>query len=225
MGVVPSRFFFLQEFNLMSSTNSSTFDTSSTPIPAHGRSWIFMFLFLSTRRILRIHPCSFSVFIVFIVFHFDIFTGRFNWFNVITNFGFISVQCFRRTHDGTCSATIVSRLLRIVHNIGFCGLHFFAQKEYEDVLRDVDWNELFSSVPIHQSLEVHRHFMANFAVHWDHASTVGIPSRNYCRPFARDFSSTAQHFCVHQCVFRSEIDTNRFHRNLDTARAPPSGIL
>ena len=64
-------------------------------------------------------------------------------------------------------------LLRIVHNIGFCGLHFFPQREIEDVVFDVDCTELFSSVPTHQSFEMHPHFMDNFAVHWNHETTAG----------------------------------------------------
>ena len=64
-------------------------------------------------------------------------------------------------------------LLRIVHNVGFCGLHFFPQREIEDVVFDVDWTELFSSIPTHQSFEMHPHFMDNFAVHWNHETTAG----------------------------------------------------
>ena len=66
-----------------------------------------------------------------------------------------------------CSAILVSRLVKFVHNSGFFGLHFFAQIEIEDVVFDVDWDELFSSVPTHQSFELHPHFMANFAAHWN----------------------------------------------------------
>ena len=70
-----------------------------------------------------------------------------------------------------CSAILVSWLLRIDHNIGFCGLHIFAQNEIEDVVFDIDWNELFSTVPTHLSFEMHPHFMTNVAAHWNHETT------------------------------------------------------
>ena len=47
------------------------------------------------------------------------------------------------------------------------------KKEKEDVVLDVDWDELFSSVPSRQSVEVHPRFMATVAVHWKHETTVG----------------------------------------------------
>ena len=102
-----------------------------------------------------------------------------------------------------CSATLVSRLLRLIHDIGFCGFHVFAQKEIEDVVFDVDWSELFSSAQIHQYLEVHPHFMANFAGHWNHEATVGSQIE-ILSSFARDFSSTAHHF-----VYTSESSVQR----------------
>ena len=60
------------------------------------------------------------------------------------------------------SAMLVSRLLRIVCNIGFFGFHFSAQIEIENVVFEVDWNELLSSIPIHQFLEMHPHFLTKF---------------------------------------------------------------
>ena len=45
----------------------------------------------------------------------------------------------------------------------------------------------------YQSLEVHPHFTANFAVHWYHETTVGYHGE-ILSSFARDFSSTAQYF-------------------------------
>ena len=53
-----------------------------------------------------------------------------------------------------------------------CELHFFAEVEIEDVVFNVNWNELFPSVPTHQSFEVHPHFLANFAVHWKDETAV-----------------------------------------------------
>ena len=81
----------------------------------------------------------------------------------------------------------------MVHNIGFCGCHFFAKKEIEDVLFDVDRNELFSSVPIHQSFEVSPHSQAKFAVHWNHETTVRSQIE-ILTSFTRDLSSTAKIF-------------------------------
>ena len=78
---------------------------SSTPISVNNMSWIFIFLFLSTRGILRIQSCSgkicFQWFLIFIVSHFDIITGRFNWLNVITNWSQIYDQSFRWTYERT----------------------------------------------------------------------------------------------------------------------------
>ena len=92
-----------------------------------------------------------------------------------------------------CYAILGSRLLRIVQNVGFCGRYFFVQIEIEDVVSDVDWNVLFSSVPTHQSFEMHPHGMANFAVHWNRETTTR--SSNLV-VLARDLSSTAQHFVL-----------------------------
>ena len=52
MGVVLFSLLFIQQFNSMLSTNSTTFDTSSTPTSVDSLSKIVMFLFLSTRGIL-----------------------------------------------------------------------------------------------------------------------------------------------------------------------------
>ena len=77
------------------------------------------------------------------------------------------------------------------------------KKEKEDVVLDVDWDELFSSVPSHQPVEVHPHFMATFAVQWNHETTVGSQLEIFSS-FARDFSSSAQHF-----VYTSESTVQR----------------
>ena len=97
------------------------------------------------------------------------------------------------------------------------------KKEKEDVVLDVDWDELFSSVPSHQSVEVHPHFMATFAVHWNHETTVGSQLEIFSS-FARDFSSSAQHF-----VYTSESTVQRSTQTvsivtLKTAEAPPKKI-
>ena len=98
-------FLFLLRFNSMLSTNTSTFDTSSTPTPVNSMSCIFMFLFLSARGVLRIHSDSgnfcFQRFFIFIVSHFDICTRFPNWFDVITNWCYISIQSFCSTYERT----------------------------------------------------------------------------------------------------------------------------
>ena len=66
----------------------------------------------------------------------------------------------------------------------------------EDVVFDVNWDELFSSVPTHQSLEVYPHFLANFAVHWDHEATVGS-QMEILTSFTR-FLKHCTKLCVHQ---------------------------
>ena len=71
----PFSFLFLQQFNSMLSTNTSTFDTTRTPIPV---------------------PLLPNV-----VLHLDIFTWYFNWLNVITNWGQIRVHKFRWTFERT----------------------------------------------------------------------------------------------------------------------------
>ena len=71
-------FLFLQQFNSMLSTNTSTFNTCSTPTPVNSTSIIFMFLFFSARWILRIHSdfgnFCFQGFLIFFVSHVDICT-------------------------------------------------------------------------------------------------------------------------------------------------------
>ena len=93
-------------------------------------------------------------------------------------------------------------ILRVVHNLGFCGFHFFVQVEIEDTVLGVDWNELFSSVPIHH---LSKCILMSwfFSVHWTHETTVGSLVE-ILSSFARDFSSTAQH-----CANTSESSVQR----------------
>ena len=49
-----------------------------------------------------------------------------------------------------CSAIPVSRLLSVVHIIGFCGFHFSVQVEIENVVLEINWNELVLSISAHQ---------------------------------------------------------------------------
>ena len=113
----------IQHYNSMLSTNSTTVDACNTSTSANNMSRIFMFLFLSTRGILGIQSCSgnprFQWFFIFTAPHFDIFTWRYNWFNVITNRGPDPCSEFSSDLRAHCSAILNSRLLRIVHNMGF----------------------------------------------------------------------------------------------------------
>ena len=161
---------------------SAFFVCHETAVKSNNRSRSFHVLVSLTRKILGIHSCSGNLcvqrFFIFIVSHFAIFTWRFNWFKVITNGGQICVQNFSLDIRAHCSAILVSRLLKIVHTIDFCGLQRFANIEVEDVVIDVDWNGLSSSVPTHQSFELHPHFMAKFAVRWNHETAVGSKIEN-----------------------------------------------
>ena len=82
----------------MLSTNSTTFDTSSTPTSVDNLSKIVMFLFLSTRGILGVHACPgnlcFQWFFIFTASHLDIFTWDFNWLNVVTSWSQILFRVF-----------------------------------------------------------------------------------------------------------------------------------
>ena len=70
------------------------------------------------------------------------------------------------------SAILVSRLLSVVHSVGFCELHFSIQIEFKNVAFGTNWNKLILSTPAHQFLEVISHYLTNFAVNRDHVSTV-----------------------------------------------------
>ena len=63
---------------------------------------------------------------------------------------------------------------------------------------------------------MHPQDTANFVVHWNHETTIESKVE-ILSSFARDISSTAQHF-VHTTESCSEIGTNRFRRNLETAK-------
>ena len=85
---------------------------------------------------------------------------------------------------------------------------------------DVDRDELFSAVPIHQTLDMYPHFLTNFAVHRKHESTVPSPTE-ILSSFARDFSSIAQHF-----VYTSEASVQRSTQTIFivTLKLPSSTI-
>ena len=102
-----------------------------------------------------------------------------------------------------CSATLVSRLLSVVHIIGLCGLHFSVQVEIENVVFEIHWNELVLSIPAHQFLKMNSHSVTNFVVNRDHVATfmfrIEILSSS-----ARDLCSIAQHHTGESSVQRSE---------------------
>ena len=104
-----------------------------------------------------------------------------------------------------CSATLVSRLLSVVHIIGFCGFHFSGRVEIEKVLVERNWDELVLSIPAHQFLKMSSHSLTNFAVIRDHVSTV-MSQIQILSSFARDLCSAAQHLvCTSESsVQRSE---------------------
>ena len=97
-----------------------------------------------------------------------------------------------------CSAMLVSRLLSIVHIVGFCGLHFSVQVEVKNVIFEINWNKLILSIPAHQLLEVVSHSLNNFAANRHHVTTVVMSQIEILSSFARDLCSAAQHLCVHQ---------------------------
>ena len=134
------------------------------------------------------------------------------------------VQCHHQVAPDLCSefsmdlharyyAILVSWLLRIVHNIGLCGLHFFAQIEVEDVLFDADWNELYSLIFRNVSS-----FPGQFSCALESLNHRPIPNRNNDVLGTRFLQHCTTRCELHQRVFRSEIDTNRFHRNLESAK-------
>ena len=209
------------QFNSMLSTKSPIFDTCSTPISVKNMSWIFMFLFLSTRGILRIHSCSGNL-----CFQRILHLHRFPFWHLhgIPQL----VRCHHQLEPdmfsefpldwrARCSAILVPRLLSIVHNISFCQLQLFAEPEIEDVVFDVDWNELFRSAPTQHSFEMHPHFVAVFGCALESWNHRWLPYRNLMVLRAR-FLQHCTLPCVLQTVFHSEIDTNHCHRNLETAK-------
>ena len=85
---------------------------------------------------------------------------------------------------------------------------------------DADWDERFSSVPSHQSLEMHPHFMTNFALHWKHETTVGSHVE-ILSSFARDCSSIAQHFV---CTRESSVQRSTQTVFIETLKLPSSTL-
>ena len=160
--------FFLQQLNSILPTNTSTFDTSSTPTPPACP--IFMFLFLSTCG--GIHSDSGNLLLPKVL-HLPHFPFR-HLHEVLQ-----SVPChhllaqrldskFSLDLRAHCSAILVSRLLSIVHIVGFCGNYFSVQAEIENVVFGTNCNMIVLFIQAHQFLEVISHSSTNFAVNRDH---------------------------------------------------------
>ena len=149
---------FIHQLNSMLSTDSTTFDTSSTPTSADSMSIIFMFLFLSTDKILGVQSCpgNFCIqgFFLFIVPHLDICVWHFSWLDAIPNWRQIRVQCFRWTYERTALPYSFSRLLRLFKALFSVDLASLHKQKTEDGVPDGEKNKLLSSVPTHQSFEV-----------------------------------------------------------------------
>ena len=167
-----------------------------------------MFLFLSARWILWIHSDSgnfcFQGFLFFLVPHCDICTRFPNWFDVITNWFFVSVQSFSLALRAQCSCHPLS----IVHIVGLCRFHFSIQVEIENVVFEIYWNEFVLSMPILQFLKMNPHSLTNVAVNGKHVSTV-MSEVEILSSFAHDFCSTAQNF-----VYTSESSIQRSEQSV-----------
>ena len=90
----------------------------------------------------------------------------------------------------------------------------------EDVVFDVVCNEVFSSVPTHQSFEMHPHCMANFAAHWNHETAVGCQIE-ILSPFARKFSTKPQHIV---CTSESSVQRSTQTFFIVTLKLPSSTV-
>ena len=219
----PFSFLFFQQFNSMLSTNTATFDTSSTPTPVDSMSGIFMFLFLSARWILRIHSDSgnfcFQKFLIFFVSHFDICTR----FQLVRCHHLLVLHLdseFSLDLRAHCSAIPVSRLLTvlrktmigIVHIVVLCRFHFSVQVEIENVVFEVDRNEVVLAMPIHQFS-----FLDKFCCRSESCIHRYVRGRNLVVLCTR-FLPHCTELCVLQWVFHSEIWAIRFRRIVGTAK-------
>ena len=101
---------FFQQFNSMLSTNTSTFNTSSTPTPTYNMcpesscscfSQLVGFLGFNSDS----GNFWFQGFLIFFVSHFSICTRLRYWFDVITNWCYISIQRYRWTYERTALST------------------------------------------------------------------------------------------------------------------------
>ena len=116
------------------------------------------------------------------------------------------------------SAMLVSKLLRVVRKIVvLCWFHLSAQVEVENFVSEIFKNELFASVPVHQFLEMSSHSLTTFAVNRNQKNHHRVPNRNLVFLCTRSLHHCTK-LCAPQHVFRSEIESNRFHRNLEIAK-------
>ena len=83
-----------------------------------------------------------------------------------------------------CSATLVSRLLSVVHIVGLCGFHFSVQVKIEKNVFEINWNEFVLSIRVHQFLKISSHSLTNLAVNRNHVTTV-MSHMDFLSSFAR----------------------------------------
>ena len=169
-----------------------------------------MFLFLSTCGILRIHSLLWKPLLPMALhlhrFLYRHLLGAFQLVQCHHQLGPDLCSEFSLDLRTRCSAILVSRLLRIVHNIGFCGFHFFAQVEIEDVVFDADWNELFLPCEL---TNLSKFILISWPICCARESrnTAGFQIE-ILSSFARDFSSTAQHFvCISESLDQRSTQT------------------
>ena len=111
-----------------------------------------------------------------------------------------------------CSAILVSRLLSVVHLVGFCGLHFSVQVGTENIVLEINT----SSARTQNDFS----FLDQFCCKSEPCIHHLVPSWNLVALCARSLQHCTTR-CVHQqWVFHSEIGSNRFRRILGTAPAP-----
>ena len=194
----------IQKFNPMLSTDARTFDTSSTPTSVEPK--FFMFLFLSTGRVL-VPSCPenfcFQEFFLFLTPHLDIFTVALELARCHHLLDQIFVLCFRWTHERI--ALPYSFLdWELFTNIVLCPRSpLCSGRTWRFFVPDVDSYEILSSVPTHQSFEVHLHFLANFCwvqEPWNHRQ---IPTGNLDVLCMQSLLHCEEH-CVHPWLFWSK---------------------
>ena len=110
--------------------------------------------------------------LLFVVLHLDIFTRRFTWLSVIAKWRQIRVQSSRWTYERTALPYSFPGCGELFTTLVSVDCTSLLNNEIEDDVFDVNWNELFFSVPTHQLFELYSHFLAYVAVHWNHENTV-----------------------------------------------------
>ena len=115
---------------------------------------------------------------------------------------------------GTMSSPIGARSMVKVF---VCGLHFFAEVEIEDVVFDVNWNELFPSVPNLPIVRSVPSFPGHCCCALEARNRRLIPKR-ILMFFTSDSTRAAQRTSCTFVSLPSKIGTSRCHRNLETAK-------